>query len=236
LLLPPFFSFFHTENTFRPERIEAIAERFDLRPDDVLSNILVARAYTSEHQVCSSRLNSWFDVRATVRLVIWPTAQHDSFFLHRYRPGVQIDLTTQLAKYMREAPFALLVVDSATALFRVDFCGRGELSERQMKLGKFLAALKRISEEFNVAVWITNQVMVCGPMHSSVPVQSCKQILLLGATCAGPSPACSTILRTGLTFVCPAFSGHSGLFGHVCGRSKEAHWRARSCACKHNKN
>lgn len=40
-----------TENTFRPERIKAIAERFGLDPADVLENIIVARAYTSEHQV-----------------------------------------------------------------------------------------------------------------------------------------------------------------------------------------
>lgn len=32
--------------------------------------------------------------------------------------------------------YALLVVDSATALFRTDYCGRGELSERQMQLAQ----------------------------------------------------------------------------------------------------
>ena len=36
--------------------------------------------------------------------------------------------------------YALLVVDSATALFRTDFTGRGELSERQMKLGQCVRA------------------------------------------------------------------------------------------------
>ncbi|KAF9513161.1 hypothetical protein BS47DRAFT_1344541 [Hydnum rufescens UP504] len=44
------------------------------------------------------------------------------------------------------------------ALFRVDYSGRGELSERQQKLGQMLARLSKLSEEFNVAVLITNQV------------------------------------------------------------------------------
>ena len=44
------------------------------------------------------------------------------------------------------------------ALFRVEFSGRGELSERQQKLGQHLAQLTRIAEEFNIAVLIINQV------------------------------------------------------------------------------
>lgn len=55
--------------------------------------------------------------------------------------------------------FSLLVVDSATALFRVDFSGRGELAPRQQRLNQFLSSLTKLAEQFNVAVWITNQVM-----------------------------------------------------------------------------
>jgi len=40
-----------TENTFRPERIIQMAEAYDLNPDKVLSNIHVARAYNSSHQM-----------------------------------------------------------------------------------------------------------------------------------------------------------------------------------------
>lgn len=46
-----------------------------------------------------------------------------------------------------------------SALFRTDFVGRGELAERQQKLGQFLAALKRLAETYGVAVVMTNQVM-----------------------------------------------------------------------------
>ncbi|KAF8062765.1 PAPS4 [Scenedesmus sp. PABB004] len=42
---------------------------------------------------------------------------------------------------------------------RTDFTGRGELAERQQRLGQFLAGLKRMAEEFNLAVVVTNQVM-----------------------------------------------------------------------------
>ncbi|EZG82423.1 meiotic recombination DMC1-like protein [Gregarina niphandrodes] len=38
-----------TEGTFRPEKIARIAERFGLSPEDVLDNILYARAHTHEH-------------------------------------------------------------------------------------------------------------------------------------------------------------------------------------------
>ena len=38
--------FIDTENTFRPERIKSIANRFDLDPEGVLNNILVGRAFT----------------------------------------------------------------------------------------------------------------------------------------------------------------------------------------------
>ena len=60
---------------------------------------------------------------------------------------------------MCENRFALLVVDSATALYRTDYSGRGELSARQMSLAKFLRTLQRIADEFGVAVVITNQVV-----------------------------------------------------------------------------
>ena len=43
--------FIDTEGTFRPERIRQIAEAKGLNPDDVLKNIHVARAYSSDHQM-----------------------------------------------------------------------------------------------------------------------------------------------------------------------------------------
>ena len=71
----------------------------------------------------------------------------------------QMELLADAAALMSETRFALLVVDSATALFRTDFQGRGELSERQMQLAQFLRQLTRLAEEFGIAVVITNQVV-----------------------------------------------------------------------------
>jgi len=44
-------AFIDTENTFRPERIIQIAEANGLDPEDVLSKIVVARAYNADHQI-----------------------------------------------------------------------------------------------------------------------------------------------------------------------------------------
>lgn len=60
---------------------------------------------------------------------------------------------------MANEKFALLVVDSATNLYRTDFSGRGELSARQMSLAKFLRNLQRLADEHQVAVVLTNQVV-----------------------------------------------------------------------------
>jgi DNA repair protein RAD51 len=55
--------------------------------------------------------------------------------------------------------YALIIVDSSTALYRTDYSGRGELSERQMHMARFLRNLHRIADEFGVAVVISNQVV-----------------------------------------------------------------------------
>ena len=40
----------------------------------------------------------------------------------------------------------LQIVDSIMALFRVDYCGRGELADRQQKLAQMLSRLQKIAE------------------------------------------------------------------------------------------
>lgn len=72
----------------------------------------------------------------------------------------QMELITQIAaKFAEErGVYRILIVDSIIALFRSDYCGRGELAERQQKLNQMLSRLMKISEEFNVAVFITNQM------------------------------------------------------------------------------
>jgi meiotic recombination protein DMC1 len=71
---------------------------------------------------------------------------------------LQEELLTQLNENFATGEYRLLVVDSICALFRVDYIGRGELQERQSKLGQHLRRLQRMAEEFNITVFITNQV------------------------------------------------------------------------------
>jgi len=110
-----------TEGTFRPERIKQIAEAKGLNPESVLKNILVARAFNSDHQI------------------------------------LLIDKVGELIK--NGEPVKLVVIDSLTAHFRAEFSGRGQLADRQQKLNKYLHNLMKMAEQFNLAVYVTNQVM-----------------------------------------------------------------------------
>ncbi len=74
----------------------------------------------------------------------------------------QGQLLMQAASMMADARFALIVVDSVTALYRTEFNGRGELSARQIHLGRFLRSLQRLADEFGAAIVVTNQAS-CPP-------------------------------------------------------------------------
>lgn len=70
----------------------------------------------------------------------------------------QMELVEQLGAQMSSGEFRLIIMDSIMANFRVDYSGRGELNERQQRLNQHLFRLNRLAEEFNVAVFMTNQV------------------------------------------------------------------------------
>jgi DNA repair protein RadA len=53
----------------------------------------------------------------------------------------------------------LIIVDSLTSHFRADYVGRGALGDRQQKLNKHVHTLQRLADKYNLAVYITNQVM-----------------------------------------------------------------------------
>ncbi|XP_052139361.1 DNA repair protein RAD51 homolog B-like [Oryza glaberrima] len=80
-------------------------------------------------------------------------------YARAYNTDHQSRLLLEAASMMVETRFAIMIVDSATALYRTDFSGRGELSARQMHLAKFLRSLQKLADEFGVAVVITNQVV-----------------------------------------------------------------------------
>ena len=102
------------------------------------------------------------------------TVLDNILYARAYTHEQQMQYLTYMSAHFAEDPYRLLVVDSIIALFRVDFSGRGELSERQMKLNQMLSRLCKIAEEFNVCVLLTNQVM-SDPGASAMFVQDPKK-------------------------------------------------------------
>jgi len=75
-----------------------------------------------------------------------------------YNSSHQELIVGELGNQVRKASAKLVIVDSAVAHYRAEFLGRGTLSERQQRLNKFIHALVRTSEIYNLAVVLTNQV------------------------------------------------------------------------------
>lgn len=59
----------------------------------------------------------------------------------------------------QELPIRLVIVDSLTAHFRAEFIGRGTLADRQQKINKHMHSLMKVADKYNVAIYVTNQVM-----------------------------------------------------------------------------
>jgi len=70
----------------------------------------------------------------------------------------QMLLAEEAGEMAKEDGVRLLVVDALMSLFRTEYVGRGALAERQQKLGKHLAALQKLAEMHNIAVFVTNHV------------------------------------------------------------------------------
>jgi len=71
----------------------------------------------------------------------------------------QMVLVDKAEEMIKEKNIRLIVVDSLTSHFRADYVGRGALGDRQQKLNKHIHTLQRLADKFNLAVYITNQVM-----------------------------------------------------------------------------
>jgi len=71
----------------------------------------------------------------------------------------QILLVEKAEELIKRENIKLIIVDSLTSQFRSDYVGRGALGERQQKLNKHIHALQRLADTYNLAVYITNQVM-----------------------------------------------------------------------------
>ena len=76
-----------------------------------------------------------------------------------YNSDHQMLLAEKAEDMIREKNIKMVIVDSLTGHFRSDYIGRGTLANRQQLLNKHMHQLLRLSEKYNVAVYVTNQVM-----------------------------------------------------------------------------
>ena len=117
--------------------------RLGLNHTDVLDNIAYAKAHNTEHQyeLLAAAAGMMAETRrGSTRSPVAPGAQPPPASPRARRPRLPMG-----GRALRRR-FALLIVDSATALFRVEYEGRGELSARQVQLGRFLRGLQRLAD------------------------------------------------------------------------------------------
>ncbi|MBI4019121.1 MAG: DNA repair and recombination protein RadA [Candidatus Aenigmarchaeota archaeon] len=81
------------------------------------------------------------------------------FVAKAYNSDHQVVLVEKARDIIKERNVKLIVIDSMMSHFRSDYTGRGELAPRQQKLNRHLHSLQKIADSFNVAVYMTNQVM-----------------------------------------------------------------------------
>jgi DNA repair protein RadA len=80
------------------------------------------------------------------------------FVARAYNSSHQCLLIDRLFTLCPENNIKLVVVDSMISHFRGEYLGRENLSERQQKLNQYLHKLVRLSEAYNIAIVVTNQV------------------------------------------------------------------------------
>ncbi|MEK6954942.1 MAG: DNA repair and recombination protein RadA [Candidatus Micrarchaeota archaeon] len=71
----------------------------------------------------------------------------------------QMLLVDKAGDLIKEKNIKIVIVDSLTSSFRSDYIGRGMLADRQQKLNKHLHTLQKLADIYNLAIYVTNQVM-----------------------------------------------------------------------------
>ncbi|MEM0475174.1 MAG: DNA repair and recombination protein RadA [Candidatus Norongarragalinales archaeon] len=80
-------------------------------------------------------------------------------YVRTYNSDHQMLVVDKLDEVIKKNNVKLVIVDSLTASFRSDYVGRGTLAARQQKLNKHVHSLLRLADVYNIAVYVTNQVM-----------------------------------------------------------------------------
>lgn len=94
------------------------------------------------------------------RFEIDPDTTVDNIFVARVSNTVEQRMALEeLEKLIEKENIKLLVVDSTIGLFRSEYLGRGNLSDRQGAINRFVSLAQHIAEHYNIAVIFSNQVM-----------------------------------------------------------------------------
>lgn len=139
--------------------------------------------YTADTFLCSGRV-IWLDTEGTFRperieaiagrFGMPAAVVLDNIQTARIHTPDHLELFLEACSaLMVKEDYRLLVIDSIIAPFRQEYSGRGELSERQQRLGQVLLKLKKMASEFNIAVLLTNQV--CADPGGATFVQDAKK-------------------------------------------------------------
>jgi DNA repair protein RadA len=89
-----------------------------------------------------------------------PEKTLDNIFIARaFNSDHQIILVDKCEELIKKENIKLIVVDSISSSFRSDYTGRGQLADRQQKLNRHMHKLQKLADVYNIAVFITNQVM-----------------------------------------------------------------------------
>jgi len=142
-----------TESTFRPERIR----------DIVVERGLVPLKPKSSKSDPNEPLNEEDVLRFLDRITVAnaTSASHQELIVDEIRSLMAVhqqDIKDGKVAETDPRP-VLIIVDSLTTHFRVEYVGRGLLSPRQTSLNRHIHKLLKTAEIYNVAVIITNQVI-----------------------------------------------------------------------------
>lgn len=116
----------------------------------MLDNVATARAYNTDHQTQLLIQASAMMAESRYALIVVSSILQLGGISEQKLYAQNLILHNNSVNHLQ--------IDSATALYRTDYSGRGELSARQMHLARFLRMLLRLADEFGVAVMVTNQV------------------------------------------------------------------------------
>jgi DNA repair protein RadA len=81
------------------------------------------------------------------------------FIAQAFNSDHQVLLASKVEDMIKDKNVKLIIIDSLTSAFRSEYTGRGTLASRQQKLNRHLSDLHHMANVYNVAIYVTNQVM-----------------------------------------------------------------------------